>query len=158
MADAIVVPGGEVPGDLNLLRAINPKHLDGKGQLCDNSFFLSRSKPKDGVSTGIEPLITVQQLRNLQCIRKRCGEACGVAVMNVGEVLNPVQDTPIRVLQEDDEEWGCFSHAHALITGHQGLPKGDEGKKKLKDFQRHLVNLARKRYFPAGSTVEQSTA
>ena len=158
MANAIVVPGGEVPGDLNLLRAINPNHLDGEGQVCDNSFFMSRSKPGDGVSVGIELLITIEQLRNLQCIRERCQEACGVAVLNVDEVLKPVQDTAIKVLQEDDEEWGCFAHAHALITGHQALPKGEVGKKKLKDFQRHLVNLARRRYFPAGSAVAKCTA
>lgn len=158
MATAIVMPGGEVPGDLNLLRAINPKHLDDKGQLCTNSFFLSRSKPKDGISTGIESLITIEQLRNLKCIKKRCEEVCGVAVMNVDEILKPVQDTAIRVLQEDDEEWGFFAHAHALITGHQALPSGEVGKQRLQDFQRHLVNLARKRYFPAGSIVEQSTA
>jgi hypothetical protein len=70
----------------------------------------------------------------------------------------PVQDTAIRVLQENAEDWGIFSHAHALITGQQGLPSGAAGKKMLKDFQRHLVNLASKQYFPAGSVVAQSTA
>jgi len=123
---------------------------------CAKTVFLClESKPGDGISTGIELLITIEQLRNLQCIKKRCGKSCGVAVMNVDEVLKPVQDTAIKVLQENDEVWECFSHAHAIITGHQALPSGAVGKQRLKDFQRHLVNLARKRYFPAGSIVEQ---
>ena len=154
MANAIVVPDAEVTVDLNLLRALNPKHYE-DGLPGPNHFVMKLDAgAEDGVSTGIEALIKVDQMRGLQVIEGLCGKNCGVALLNVAEILEPVKGTEIKVIQQDAREWELFSHAHAIITGYQCFPSGSAGRKKIQEFRRHLVKLARRRYFPPGSTTE----
>ena len=155
MADAIVVPDGEVPGGLNLLRALNPAHYGVDGLPGPGHFIMRLDhEPDDGVSTGIEALINVTQMRELKVINGPYGESYGVAVLNVAEILEPVKGTEIKVIQQDAREWELFSHAHAIITGYQRFPSGSAGRKKIQEFRRHLVKLAQRRYFPPGSTTE----
>jgi hypothetical protein len=107
--------------------------------------------PGDGVSTGIADLISLSDMRSIDVIQKNYGAACGVAELNVGEVLVPVAALGISVIQQDAPEWGDrFAEAHAVITGYQVLG-GNEGKRRIRDFQRHLVELARRRFYPPGS-------
>jgi hypothetical protein len=61
-----VVPDAEVTVDLNLLRALNPKHYE-DGLPGPNHFVMKLDAgAEDGVSTGIEALIKVDQMRGLQ--------------------------------------------------------------------------------------------
>jgi hypothetical protein len=68
----------------------------------------------------------------------------------VYEVLAPVTTLGISVIQQDASDWGRFAGAHAVITGYQIL-HGNEGKRRIRDFQRHLVTLAGRRFYPAES-------
>jgi len=150
VADAIVKPGGKIPHHRNVLRALNPRHFV-NGLPGDQHFVMSRDHDQDdGVSVGVEGLISVQQLRQLSPISSRYGDCCAVAVLNTGDIVDPVIRPEIMVVQQDDAEWGDFSSAHAIITGYQAFPHGAEGRKKIKDFQRHLVRLASNRFIPAG--------
>jgi hypothetical protein len=141
---------GSLSVDAELYRALNPKHFE-DGLPGDNHFVMSRKHaPGDGVSTGIADLISISQLRSLEVIQTY-GPACGIAVLNVGEVLAPVAMLGISAVQQDAPDWGEFAGAHAVITGYQVL-SGNVGKRTISDFQRHLVRLARKRFYPANST------
>jgi len=154
VANAIVVPGGEVPGDLNLLRALNPNlYEDG---LPGNDHFVMKLDHEldDGISTGIEALINVSQMRELKVINGLYGNNFGVAVLNVSEILEPVKEEEIKVIQQDAAEWEDFSHAHAIITGYQNFPSGKAGRRKIREFTHHLVKLARRRFFAPGSSKE----
>jgi hypothetical protein len=132
-----------------LYRALNPKHLE-DGLPGDNHFVMRQTHPVgDGVSAGIVGLVSLEQLRALDAIRRVCGNDCGVAQLNVAEVLAPVGILGIAVTQRDAPEWGTFARAHAVVTGYQRLI-GNAGKRQIRDFQRHLVKLARKHYYPAG--------
>jgi hypothetical protein len=140
---------GLVPREERLYRALNPRHHEGLPG--DNHFVMSQSHPPgDGVSMGIASLISISELRSIEIIKKSYGDAFGVAELVVSEILAPVIAIGITVVQQDASEWGAFSGAHAVITGYQGLA-GKEGKRRIQDFRRHLVKLARKRYYAAGS-------
>jgi len=153
VADEIVQIRGRIPGHLNVLRALNPKHLD-RGLPSDEHFVMSpKHSPDDGVSVGIQGLISLEQIRDLGVISSRYGPACAVAVLNVGEMLSAVAGTQVRVEQQDAAEWESFAKAHAIITGYQSFPPGNEGRRRIRDFQRHLVKLARLRYFPQGGSA-----
>lgn len=150
MADAIVKPGGNIPCHLKVLRALNPKHFV-KGLPGDEHFVMSRAHDQDnGISVGVEGLISIQQLRQLSGISSRYGPCCAIAVLNTGDIVDPASRPEIKVIQQDDAEWEDFSSAHAIITGYQAFPRGAEGRKRLKDFQRHLVKLACNSFVPAG--------
>ena len=110
----------------------------------------------DGVSTGIDAAISLQEFQRLDAVRQVYGFPYGVAKLNVGELIAPVSNLGIRVLQQDAPEWGKWAGAHAIITGYQTLI-GNPGKRQIRDFQRHLVKLARKLYYPAGSDVPTPT-
>lgn len=149
MAARVTTPGGPLSPDAAVYRALNPKHLEG-GLPGDNHFVVNRKHPPgDGVSVGIADLISVSQLRSLRVIQTY-GQACGVAELNVGEVLAPVATLGISVLQKDALDWESFGGAHAVITGYQTLA-GNFGKQARRDLQRHLVKLARKRFYPPES-------
>jgi len=45
--------------------------------------------------------------------------------------------TAVGFVQKDDEHWGEHAKAHAMVTGYQAF-----GSKELKDYRRHLVELA----------------
>jgi hypothetical protein len=150
---AVITKGGPVPQEECVYRALNPKH----GVLpSDNHFVMKQNHlPGDGVSTGISSLISISDLRSIEAIKQFCGDAFAVAELVVSDVLAPVITLGISVIQQDDDEWGDFSGAHAVITGYQVLT-GREGKRRIHDFQRHLVKLAKKRYYPAGSDTATS--
>jgi hypothetical protein len=154
MANSKIIPkNGSVPQEESIYRALNPKH----GALpSDNHFVMPQSHPAgDGVSTGIASLIAVSELRSIEAIKQFCGDNFAVAELIVADVLAPVITLGISVVQQDAAEWGAFSGAHAVITGYQVL-RGNEGKRKIHDFQRHLVKLARRRYYAAGSDTATS--
>jgi hypothetical protein len=156
VADPIVSPGCEIPGSLNILRALNPKHLE-DGFPGSNHFVMKLDHERDdGVSTGIENLISIAQLRDLRAIRSIYGDKCGVAVLNVSEVLEPVRDTEVTVIQQNAVEWEEHAQAHAIITGYQSFPPGNAGRRKLREFTRHLVKLARRRFVAPGSDIESA--
>jgi len=147
LAAPVIPPGGRVPDDCALFRALNPKHYE-DGLPGDNHFVMEQSHPQDdGVSMAITELITLEQFRGLSSLTSRYGEAFGVAELNVGEILEPVQSTWISVRQKDDPLWGDCVSAHAIVTGYQMLT-GASGKKRILEFQRHLVQLARKNFHP----------
>jgi hypothetical protein len=145
-----------VPREDHLYRALNPKHHDGLPG--DNHFVMSRKHaPGDGISTGIASRISVSELRSIDTIKRVCSDSFGVAELAVSEVLAPVAALGISVVQVDAIEWGIFSGAHAVITGYQVLA-GNDGKRKIQEFQRHLVRLAQRRYYAAGSDTPVSVA
>ena len=100
-------------------------------------------------------MATAEIIRDSSRAVPLCGDAFAVAELVVSDVLAPVITLGISVIQQDDDEWGDFSGAHAVITGYQVLT-GREGKRRIHDFQRHLVKLAKKRYYPAGSDTATS--
>jgi hypothetical protein len=152
----VIAKGSPVPAEESIYRALNPKHFEGSLP-GDNHFVMKQNHPPgDGVSTGIASLITVSELRSVEAIRQFCGDSFAVAELVVLDVLAPVIALGISVIQQDDAEWGAFGGAHAVITGYQVLA-GREGKRKIHDFQRHLVKLARRRYYPAGSDTPASS-
>lgn len=144
MADETVQINEPIASHLNLFRALNPSHLVG-GLPTEQHFIMKKNRPNDGVSTGLESLITLQQLRGLEALI-HYGKRFAVAVLNVGEVLQPVRETGIRVISRDAPEWGAHSQAHAEITGYASLSN-----KQVADFGRHLAKLARRQYYPVGS-------
>ena len=145
----MIEKGVQVPQEDHLYRALNPKHHDGLPG--DNHFVMKQNhSPDDGVSTGIASLISVSELRSIEIIKQAYGDAFAVAELVVSDVLAPVITVGISVIQQDAAEWGSFAGAHAIITGYQALA-GREGKRRIQDFQRHLVKLARRRYYAAGS-------
>jgi hypothetical protein len=151
VATPIITPGGQIPAESQIYRALNPKHLE-DGMPGENHFDMKQNHlPGDGVSTGIASRICVAELRSIEAIRQLCGDDCAVAELSVADVLAPVPQLGLTVVQQDALEWGVLADAHAVITGYQILI-GREGKRRIRDFQRHLVKLARKRYYPAGSS------
>jgi hypothetical protein len=153
---AVITKGGPIPSDERIYRALNPSHVVEGGLPSDNHFVMKQNAaPGDGVSTGIASLVTISELRSIEAIRRFCGEEFGVAELVVSDVLAPVAAFGIAVLQKDAPDWGKFSGAHAVITGYQALA-GNEGKRKRREFQRHLVKLARRRYYAAGSDTAVS--
>jgi hypothetical protein len=151
---AMIEEGAPVPQEDRLYRALNPRHHDGLPG--DNHFVMSRKNPLgDGISTGIASLISVSELRSIDAIKNLYGGSFGVAELVVSDVLAPVAAIGISVIQRDAADWGTFSGAHAVITGYQILV-GNEGKRRRQEFQRHLVKLARRRYYPAGSDAAVS--
>lgn len=156
MATSVVIlKGSPVPHEKKIYRALNPKHLE-DGLPGENHFVMRQNcPPDDGVSTGLASLITIQELRSTEVLAQLCGEGFGVAELSVSEVIAPVATLGITVLQQDDPMWGAHAGAHAIITGYQFL-KGRPGKQKIQDFQRHLVRLAKKRYYPSGSDLAVS--
>ena len=157
MATSIVVPGGVVPDQIDIFRALNPKHLE-DGLPGDKHFVMKATHAvDDGISTAISALISLQQLRQVEVIRQFYGPDFGVAQLNVGEAIAPVTTLGIRVLQQDAPEWGQWAAAHAILTGYQVFV-GQQGRRQIRDFQRHLVKLARRRYYPPGSDVARSVA
>jgi hypothetical protein len=143
----MITPGGPLAEKSSIYRALNPKHYE-DGLPGDNHFVMNPQG--DGVSTGITDLISLSELRSIGAIQQIYGAACGVAELIVGEVLAPVATLGISVIQQDAPDWGRFAAAHAVITGYQIL-HGREGKRRIRDFQRHLVTLARRRFYPAES-------
>jgi hypothetical protein len=156
MATSIVIQkGGPLRQEERIFRALNPKHLE-DGLPGDTHFVMKQKHaPGDGVSTGIASLISLSQLRSIDCLKELCGNSFAVAELVVSEAVAPVAAFGIGVFQQDDPEWGVHSPAHAVITGYQAL-KGNDGKRKIHDFQRHLVRLARRRFYPAGSDTALS--
>jgi hypothetical protein len=155
-ASTVISKDGPVPARESVYRALNPKHFEG-ALPGDNHFVMPRSHaPGDGVSTGIASLISVSELRSIDVLKRAYGDAFAVAELVVSDVLAPVITLGISVIQQDSPEWGVFSGAHAVITGYQTLA-GNEGKRKIRDFQRHLVKLARRRYYAAGSDTATSS-
>ena len=151
----VIAKGGPVPPDDRIYRALNPKHLEA-GLPGDGHFVMSQKHPEgDGVSTGIASLISISELRSLDVVASVCCDAFGVAELLVSEVIAPVAALGILVVQQDAPDWGRFAGAHAVITGYQTL-RGNDGRRKIHDFQRHLVKLARKRYYPEGSDTATS--
>ena len=141
---------GSVPQDETIYRALNPHHFV-DGVPSDNHFVMPQNHPPgDGISTGIASLISIPELRSIEVINKKYGLDFGVAELVVSDVLHPVASLGICVLQQDAVEWGSYAGAHAVITGYQAL-MGREGKRRIRDFQRHLVKLARRRFYPAGT-------
>jgi hypothetical protein len=142
--------GGPIPPEESIFRALNPKHLE-NGLPGDNHFVMKQNHEiGDGVSTGVVSLVSLSELRSIEALVQLCGERFGVAELSISEALAPVAPLGICVLQQDDLAWGAFSGAHAVITGYQSL-KGNDGRRKIREYQRHLVKLARKRYYPQGS-------
>jgi len=149
-ASAVISKGAPVPQEERVYRALNPRHLE-NGLPGENHFVMKQNHlPDDGVSTGLTRLISLQELRSIEALIHLLGASFGVAELLVSEAIAPVATLGITVLQQDDPAWGAHAGAHAIITGYQAL-KGREGKRKIQDFQRHLVQLARRRYYPAGS-------
>jgi hypothetical protein len=151
MATAVVIlKGHPVPHEEKIYRALNPKHLE-DGLPGENHFIMKQNHPPgDGVSTGLASLISLRELRSIEALTQLLGASFGVAELLISEAIAPVATLGITVLQQDDPSWGAHAGAHAIITGYQAL-KGREGKRKIQDFQRHLVRLARRRYYPSGS-------
>jgi hypothetical protein len=151
----LIAEGGPVPDHDRIYRALNPKHENGLPS--DNHFVMSRKQdpPGDGISTGIASRISLSELRSIESIQYRYGKCFCIAELIVGEVLSPVAILGVSVLQKDAPDWGGFSYAHAVITGYQSL-EGTEGKRRIHEFRRHLVNLARKRYYAPGSETAVS--
>lgn len=147
---AVITKDGPVPGSDRIYRVLNPKHfVDGKPG--DNHFSMSRNHPPgEGISTGIASRISISGMRSLEVFQSY-GGAFAIANLSVSDVLMPVAAFGISVVQRDASDWGLYAEAHAVITGYQSLRGVMEGKRKLKDFQRHLVKLACKCYYPAGA-------
>ena len=149
----VIAKGGAVPPEESIYRALNPKHGTLPG---DNHFVMLRNHPPgDGVSTGVASLISVSDLRSIEVIKRAYGDAFAVAELVVSDVLAPVIALGISVIQQDAAEWGAFSGAHAVITGYHVLT-GNLGKQRIHEFRRHLVKLARKRYYAVGSDTSSS--
>jgi hypothetical protein len=151
----MIEEGAPVPQEDHLYRALNPKHHDGLPG--DNHFVMSRKNPPgDGISTGIASLISVSALRSIDALKNIYGASFGVAELVVSDVLAPVAALGISVVQKEEAGWGVFSGAHAVITGYQTLA-GNAGKRRIQEFQRHLVKLAQRRYYAAGSDTATSS-
>jgi len=151
----MIEANSQVSNESSIYRALNPNHLDG-GLPGDNHFVMKQNHPvDDGVSMGITALITLPQLRSIEILKQSYGDGFGVAELSVAEALAPVAGTGIRIIQQDATEWGEFARAHAILTGYQMLI-GREGKRKIREFQRHIVKLARKRFYPPGSDSASS--
>jgi len=155
VATPVIVEGGPVPPDLNVYRALNPAHM--QNGLPNDEHFVMRQKHLigDGVSLGIAALLSISEMRSIEPLRNLCGDQFGIAEINVGEAVQPVAESGISVIQQDDETWGFHRGAHAILTGYQSL-QGNAGKKRISELQRHLVKLARKRFYPAGSDTPVS--
>ncbi len=152
---SVIAKGGPVPQEECIYRALNPKHFEGTLP-GDNHFVMKQNHPPgEGVSTGIASLISVSELRSIEVIKQAYGDDFAVAEFVVSDVLAPVITLGISVVQQDAAEWGAFFGAHAVITGYQALT-GRDGKRRIHDFQRHLVKLARRRYYAAGSNTATS--
>lgn len=155
MATPVIAKGGAVPPEVNVFRALNPHHME-DGLPGDNHFVMKQKhEPGDGVSLGIAGLITVPQMRSIACLRESYGPEFGIAELNVREALQPATDSGISILQKDDPEWAEFQGAHAVLTGYQALP-GNAGRRRISELQRHLVKLARKRFYPPGAQTALS--
>jgi hypothetical protein len=138
-----VVPLGEaLTTEESLLRGLNPRHCE-EGLPTEQCFILSRSDAvDDGPSFGIErpggPIGERQGLTHQEFAAiMRAG--WGVARVNIGEALQPIQTRSVAFYQKDAENWGEHSRAHAMISGHQSFTKGQ-----LRELSRHLTKLAAK--------------
>jgi hypothetical protein len=152
----LIAKGGPVPPEESIYRALNPKHFEG-ALPGDGHFVMPRNHPPgEGVSTGIASLISVPELRSIEVIKQAYGDDFAVAELVVSDVLASVIALGISVIQQDAAEWGAFSGAHGVITGYQALT-GNVGKQRIHDFQRHLVKLARRRFYAAGSDTATSS-
>jgi hypothetical protein len=157
VASPAIAKGGPIPPELNIYRALNPAHLQ-DGLPGDNHFVMKQKhEVGDGVSFGIAPLISISAMRSIDALRRRCGDEFGIAEINVAEALQPVVQDGIRVIQQDDEEWGVHREAHAILTGYQSF-QGNAGRRRISELQRHLVKLARKRFYPQGSEAAIASA
>lgn len=157
MATPVIAKGGPIPPELNVYRALNPVHMQ-EGLPGENHFVMrQKHEPGDGVSLGVAVLITLSQMRSLEVLRQLFrDEPFGIAELNVEEALEPVAESGISVIQQDDPTWGAYQAAHAVLTGYQAFA-GAAGKKRISELQRHLVKLARKRFYPAGSETATTT-
>jgi hypothetical protein len=149
LAAPVVAQGDVVGQDQTLFRALNPKHYE-EGMPGENHFVLRRNDPpNDGLSTAVTSLISLDDFRTLPVLVEYLGAGFGVAELTVEEIAAKVREhgLPIRVIHSPEESWGVHRDAHAVITGHQELT-GNAGRKKILDFQRFLMGLARKNFHP----------
>lgn len=155
MVTPVIAPGGEVPPDVGLYRALNPVHYE-NGLPGDNHFVIRRNcyLTDDGLSTGMDCRISLEQLRQISCLQEVCGPEFGVAHLEITAILEKVAEhkIPVVVRQQDDETWQEHRSAHAIVTLKQALV-GNDQKKKFNDFQRYLVRLARQRFYPPSSAA-----
>jgi hypothetical protein len=138
---------GAVLGDgEDVLRGLNPIHCDG-GLPTEGCFMLRRNDPPDdGPSFGIQeapaekaataPLGVAQGVAP-GLLATLIPAGFGIARLNVGEALAEVRGRGVGFVQKDDESWGDYKDAHAMLTGYQEFRNRD-----LKDLQRYLAKLA----------------
>jgi len=136
-----VVPAGEVLTDEeNVLRGLNPQYCESGLPTPDCFMLKKKDLVHDGPSFGIEnpggPIGQRQGIPHDQ-FALRITEGHGVARLSVREALEHVRERGVRFYQKDAEDWGEYTSAHCMISGHQEFTKGQ-----LRELMRHLAKLA----------------
>ena len=144
--------------DGTILRALNPRHME-QGLPGYENFPMSRRQdpPGDGLSVGFGGLLSIYDMRSISMLRDRLGVDFAIAELPIVQSLLPVAAHAIALVPSPDPNWGAFAAAHGVITGYQTWRDRD-GKKRLEEFRRHLVKLARSKFYPAGSSSPVSVA
>jgi hypothetical protein len=139
---------GAVLGDgENVLRGLNPFHCEA-GLPTSACFILRRDDPpREGPSfgilqaaqeqAGISPLGAAQGIPVEAFATVLPSADWGIARLNVGAALEPIRGRMAGFVQNDEEGWGPYRAAHAMITGHQVFTDKDR-----RDLQRHLAKIA----------------
>jgi hypothetical protein len=144
-----VAPLGEILTDgEELLRGLNPKHCE-NGMPTEGCFIL-KAQDVEGPSFGIllpgpgaeqlAPIGTRQGISPDVFLTKLPSTNYGIAQVNVGRALQEVRARGVAFAQNDEEEWGEHSGAHAMLIGYQGLER-----RTLNELKRFLAKLASER-------------
>jgi hypothetical protein len=134
-----------------VLRGLNPKHCEEDGLPTEDCFVLSRTHPiDDGESFGI--FIAEQADVDTRPLGAAHGVTVdifstlipspnyGVSLLKVADALEPVRERNIAFIQKDEDLWGAYRSAHAMLTGYQE----QFTKQERREIVRHLTKLAAK--------------
>jgi hypothetical protein len=131
----------------DVLRGLNPLHCK-DGVPTEACFILKPNHPMDdGISFGIlrangaeaegKPFGAAYGISPEVLTGLMPQPGYGVARLNVGSALEPVQGGPVTFLQREAVEWENYRSAHAMMTGYQTITN-----KERKELGRHLTRLA----------------
>lgn len=132
--------GDPLPPEADVYRGLKRESFSPDGYPTEANFIMKRKdRIEDGPSHLICNLIPRQDAERFFPLIVR---------LNVGEMLNPPEHqslvdrgvivVPYRDAQSD-EFFREYGHAHAVLTGYQGLSK-----REIQDLKRHLAFLAKK--------------
>ena len=129
----------------NVLRGLNPKHCE--NGLPTEGCFIIKAHDEEGPSFGI--LIALPENESAAPLGARQGITAelfatllpsadyGVSMLNVGTALQEVRGRGVIFIQIDDDHWGEYRHAHAMLSGYQTLER-----RTLNDLKRFLAKIA----------------